>query len=163
MTKIKFDKRKNILQIEESDNFCPKFDSDGLIPCITVDIQSNKILMFSYMNEEALKNTILTKYAHYWSRSRKSIWKKGEVSGMFHDVKKILIDDDQDSIILEVSLTEPKLGGEKASCHVGYHSCFYRELLLNNNNRELKLKFIESKKVFDPKVIYKNTANPTKI
>ncbi len=162
MTKIKFDKRESILQIEEGYNFCPKFNNDGLIPCITIESETQKILMFSYMNEIALKTTLNTNFAHYWSRSRNSIWKKGEVSGMQHSVKKILIDDDQDSIILEVSLTAPKLGGRKASCHVGYHSCFYRELQINKNSK-IELKFIENQKSFDPKIIYKNIENPTKI
>ncbi len=162
MKNIKFEDRKSVQEIEEGKKFSPKFDNNGLIPCITTHSKTKEILMFSYMNKKALKETILTRFAHYWSRSRQSIWKKGETSGMFHNIKKILIDDDQDSILLEVTLTLPKLGGSEASCHVGYRSCFYRELKLASDNT-INLKFTEKKKVFDPKVIYQNIKNPTQI
>ena len=141
----------------------PKFDDNGVIPCITVHTKTKEVLMFAYMNEEAMQLTISSGLAHYWSRSRESIWKKGETSGMFQKVERMLIDDDQDSLVIEVSLAEPLLGGNEASCHVGYRSCFYREVLVGEKNIDKPLKFIENEKSFDPDKIYKNMPNPTKL
>ena len=111
------------------------------------------------MNYEALKKTIETKEAHYWSRSRKKIWHKGQVSGFVQIVKEIRIDDDQDSIWLSVDI------GNGASCHVGYRSCFYRSIPLgkNKNEEELEMEFKEKEKIFDPEKVYKNEPNPTKL
>lgn len=156
--KIIFGNRKSVEEVEEGNELQPKFDSQGLIPAITVEYNSNEILMHGYMNEEALRLSIETKKAHYWSRSRKSIWKKGEVSGLYQTIKQIKIDDDQDCIILFVDLE-----GLQASCHVGYKSCFYREISKKNDNFSGKLKFTENEKVFDPKKIYGDTPNPTKL
>ena len=156
--KIIFGNRKSVEEVEEGNELQPKFDSQGLIPAITVEYSSNEILMHGYMNEEALRLSIETKKAHYWSRSRKSIWKKGEVSGLYQIIKQIKIDDDQDCIILFVNLE-----GLQASCHVGYKSCFYREISKKNDNFSGELKFTENEKVFDPKKIYGDTPNPTKL
>ena len=156
--KIIFGNRKSVEEVEEGNELQPKFDSQGLIPAITVEYNSNEILMHGYMNEEALRLSIETKKAHYWSRSRKSIWKKGEISGLYQTIKQIKIDDDQDCIILFVDLE-----GLQASCHVGYKSCFYREISKKNDNFSGKLKFTENEKVFDPKKIYGDTPNPTKL
>ena len=156
--KIIFGNRKSVEEVEEGNVLQPKFDIQGLIPAITVEYNSNEILMHGYMNEEALRLSIETKKAHYWSRSRKSIWKKGEVSGLYQTIKQIKIDDDQDCIILFVDLE-----GLQASCHVGYKSCFYREISKKNDNFSGKLKFTENEKVFDPKKIYGDTPNPTKL
>ena len=156
--KIIFGNRKSVEEVEEGNELQPKFDSQGLIPAITVEYNSNEILMHGYMNEEALRLSIETKKAHHWSRSRKSIWKKGEVSGLYQTIKQIKIDDDQDCIILFVDLE-----GLQASCHVGYKSCFYREISKKNDNFSGKLKFTENEKVFDPKKIYGDTPNPTKL
>ena len=156
--KIIFGNRKSVEEVEEGNELQPKFDSQGLIPAITVEYNSNEILMHGYMNEEALRLSIETKKAHYWSRSRKSIWKKGEVSGLYQTIKQIKIDDDQDCIILFVDLE-----GLQASCHVGYKSCFYREISKKNDNFSGELKFTENEKVFDPKKIYGDTPNPTKL
>ena len=153
-----FGKRNSILEVEEGNELQPKFDNKGLIPAITVEFGSNEILMHGYMNEEALRLSIETKRAHYWSRSRKSIWKKGEVSGLYQNIKQIKIDDDQDCIILFVDLE-----GLQASCHVGYKSCFYREVSKKDNKFSFKLKFTENEKVFDPKKVYGDTPNPTKL
>ena len=154
-----FKKRDNIKEVEEGKYLSPKFDENGLIPVITTDFQSGGILMHGYMNEDALKKTIETKEAHYWSRSRKKIWHKGQVSGFVQKVKEIRIDDDQDSIWLSVDI------GDGASCHVGYRSCFYRSIPLGKieNAKELEMKFKEKEKVFDPKKIYKDEPNPTKL
>ena len=154
-----FKKRDNIKEVEEGKYLAPKFDENGLIPVITTDFQSGNILMHGYMNDEALKKTIETKEAHYWSRSRKKIWHKGQVSGFVQIVKEIRIDDDQDSVWLAVDI------GNGASCHVGYRSCFYRSIPLGKikNEKELEMKFNEKKKIFDPKKVYKDEPNPTKL
>ena len=154
-----FKKRDNIKEVEEGKFLAPKFDEKGLIPVITTDFKTGGILMHGYMNDEALKKTLETKEAYYWSRSRKKIWHKGQVSGFVQKVKGIRIDDDQDSIWLSVDI------GEGASCHVGYRSCFYRSIPLGkiNNTKELEMKFEENKKIFDPKKIYKDEPNPTKL
>ena len=154
-----FKKRDNIEEVEEGKYLSPKFDENGLIPVITTDFQTGDILMHGYMNNEALKKTIETKEAHYWSRSRKKIWRKGQVSGFVQIVKEIRIDDDQDSVWLSVDI------GSGASCHVGYRSCFYRSIPLGKikNEKELEMEFKEKKKIFDPKKVYKNEPNPTKL
>ena len=154
-----FKKRENIKEVEEGQFLAPKFDKNGLIPVITSDYQSGVILMHGYMNRIALKKTIETKEAHYWSRSRKKIWHKGQTSGFIQKIKEIRIDDDQDSVWMSVNI------GNGASCHVGYRSCFYRSIPLGKikNKKKIKIKFKEKKKLFDPKIIYKNVPNPTKL
>jgi len=154
-----FKKRDNIREVEEGKYLSPKFDENGLIPVITTDFQTGDILMHGYMNDDALKKTIETKEAHYWSRSRKKIWRKGQVSGFVQIVKEIRIDDDQDSVWLSVNI------GNGASCHVGYRSCFYRSIPLGKikNEEELEMEFKEKKKIFDPKKVYKDESNPTKL
>lgn len=148
-----FKKRETIKQVEEGNDLAPKFDKNGFIPVITTDVKTGVVLMHAYMNDEALKKTITTKEAHYYSRSRKCLWHKGATSGLFQDVKNIFIDDDQDCIWLNVSVR-----GE-ASCHVGYKSCFYREI--NLESKQLELKFIEDEKIFDPEDVYGDAPNPT--
>ena len=154
-----FKKRENVADIEEGNLLSPRFDSNGLIPVTTTDHQTKEVLMQGYMNYEALKKTIETKEAHYFSRSRNEIWHKGQTSGFVQKVTEIRIDDDQDSIWLTVDI------GEGASCHVGYRSCFYRSIPLGpiENGREIKMKFLEKEKKFDPKKVYKDQPNPTKI
>ena len=154
-----FKKRDNIREVEEGKYLSPKFDENGLIPVIATDFQTGDILMHSYMNDEALKKTIEAKEAHYWSRSRKKIWHKGQVSGFVQIVKEIRIDDDQDSVWLSVDI------GSGASCHVGYRSCFYRSIPLGKikNEEELEMEFKEKEKIFDPKKVYKDEPNPTKL
>ena len=154
-----FKKRDNIKEVEEGKYLEPKFDENGLIPVITSDFKNGDILMHGYMNSQALKKTIETKEAYYWSRSRKQIWHKGQVSGFIQKVKEIRIDDDQDSIWLSVDI------GSGSSCHVGYRSCFYRSIPLGEikNGEELEMKFKETKKIFDPEKIYKDEPNPTKL
>ena len=154
-----FKKRDNIREVEEGKYLSPKFDENGLIPVVTRDSKTGDILMHGHMNEESLKKTIETKEAHYWSRSRKKMWRKGEISGFFQKVKEIRIDDDQDSVCLSVDI------GDGASCHVGYRSCFYRSVPLGKikNDTEIELEFKEKKKIFDPKKVYKDEPNPTKL
>ena len=154
-----FKKRHNIKEVEEGKFLSPKFDEKGLIPVITTDFKTGDILMHGYMNYESLKNTIETREAHYWSRSRKKIWRKGQVSGFIQKVKEIRIDDDQDSVWLSVDI------GNGSSCHVGYHSCFYRSIPLGKikNEEELEMEFKEKEKTFDPEKVYKDEPNPTKL
>jgi len=161
---VPFTKRTSIEQVEEGHELAPKFDEKGCIPCITIHSETQEVLMFAFMNEEALRLTIASGYAHYWSRSRRQLWKKGETSGMFQHVQRILIDDDQDCVIIKVSLTPPNIGGKEASCHVGYRSCFYREIPVKTNPiEEIKLQYTEDEKSFDEKKVYEGTANPTQL
>ena len=157
MNDIKFDARKTIEQVEESTELAPKFDQDGLIPVVTTDFNSGEVLMQGYMNEEAFKKTISLGEAVYYSRSRKTLWHKGKTSGLFQKIKEIRIDDDQDCVWLRVDV----LGG--ASCHVGYRSCFYRSIPFGDNNSSTVLQFEENEKVFDPKEVYGDAPNPTKL
>ena len=154
-----FKKRDSVFEVEEGKFLSPKFDSQGLIPVITTDIKTGEVLMHGYMNSEALKKTIETKEAYYWSRSRKSIWHKGKTSGFTQKVIQIRIDDDQDSVWLSVDI------GNGASCHVGYKSCFYRSIPLGkiNQSEKVEMKFEEKEKKFDPEKVYKGQPNPTKL
>ena len=147
-----FIKRKSIKQIEEGKSLAPKFDKAGLIPVITTNFKSGVVLMHGYMNRQSLKKTIETGEVYYWSRSRKIIWHKGATSGFIQKVKEIRIDDDQDAIWVRVET--------KASCHVGYNSCFYRSIPLKKG--KIKMIFKE-KKTFNAKKIYKGMPNPTKV
>ena len=128
MNDISFEKRISIEQVEESTELAPKFDKNGLIPVVTTDYKSGEVLMQGYMNEEALKQSITLGEAVYYSRSRKSLWHKGKTSGLIQNIREIRIDDDQDCVWLRVEVK----GG--ASCHVGYRSCFYRSIPLENQN-----------------------------
>ena len=157
MDNIEFEKRKSIEQVEESTELAPKFDENGLIPVVTTDFSSGEVLMQGFMNEEALKLTVKNGEAVYFSRSRNTIWHKGKTSGLVQKIKEIRIDDDQDCVWLRVEV----VGG--ASCHVGYRSCFYRSIPIDNNNSKIVLKFEEKEKVFDPKEVYGNAPNPTKL
>ena len=133
--------------------------SQGLVPVIVQDSKSKDILMLAYANRLAIEETVRTGYGHYWSRSRKQIWHKGKTSGFVQKVKEIRIDDDQDSVWLNVDI------GDGASCHVGYKSCFYRSIPLGkiDNARQIEMNFEEKEKKFDPEKIYKGQTNPTKV
>ena len=157
MNEIKFEQRKTIEQVEESTELAPKFDQDGLIPVVTTDFNSGEVLMQGYMNEEAFKKTISFGEAVYYSRSRKTLWHKGKTSGLVQKIKEIRIDDDQDSVWLRVNVH----GG--ASCHVGYRSCFYRSVPFGKSGSSVVLRFEEKEKVFDPKKVYGDAPNPTKL
>ena len=154
-----FKKRDNIVAVEEGKYLAPKFDKNGLIPVVTTDFQTGSVLMHGYMNDESLKKTIETKEAHYWSRSRKKIWHKGQVSGFVQKIKEMRIDDDQDSIWISVEI------GDGASCHVGYKSCFYRSIPMGkiDNTEKIEINFEEKEKIFDPKKVYKDEPNPTEL
>jgi len=131
-------------EIEEGLNFTPKFDSTGLITAISQDAKTGDILMVAYMNAEALKLTIETGNAVFFSRSRQKLWKKGEQSGHVQKVQQILVDCDQDCLILKVTV-------DQGQCHVGYQSCFYRAL---KPETAADLQLI-AEKVYDPNQAYK--------
>ena len=130
--------------IEEGLEFLPKFDSSGLITAISQDAHTGQILMVAYMNDEALRLTLETGNAVFYSRSRKKLWKKGEESGHVQKVQQILVDCDQDCLILKVTV-------DQGQCHVGYQSCFYRAVK-PGTTRDLVL---TGEKVYDPKEAYK--------
>lgn len=148
-----FAKRVSIEQVEEGTELAPKFDEHGLIACITTDYNSGEVLMLGYMNAEALRKTIETGEAHYWSRSRQVLWHKGATSGLVQTVREMRIDDDQDAVWLRVEIP-----GD-ASCHVGYRSCFYRSVPTGTDQPTLQ--FEEHEKRFDPKQVYGDAPNPT--
>lgn len=151
-----FSKRISIEQVEEGFELAPKFDEHGLIACVTTAAGSGEVLMLGYMNEEALTKTIETGEAHYYSRSRKVLWHKGATSGLVQKVLEMRIDDDQDAVWLSVQIP-----GD-ASCHVGYRSCFYRAIPTGAApSADLKLEYLESEKMFDPKAVYGDAPNPT--
>lgn len=103
--------------------FAPKYDANGLIAAIVTDAVSGGVLMFAWINAEALEATLATGYAHFWSRSRKALWKKGEESGNLLRIREIRVDCDQDAVVLAVQVE-----GQGVACHTGAKSCFYRRL-----------------------------------
>ncbi len=130
--------------IEEGLEFLPKFDSNGLITAISQDVETGQILMVAYMNDDALRLTLETGNAVFYSRSRKKLWKKGEESGHVQKVRQILVDCDQDCLILKVAV-------DQGQCHVGYQSCFYREVKKGSSKDLVCI----AEKVYDPKEAYK--------
>jgi len=155
---IEFAPRNSVEQVEEGDQLAPKFDDHGLIPAVTTDHATGELLMFAFMNDEALRRTIETGEAHYYSRSRQKLWRKGESSGLVQKIRELRIDDDQDCVWLRV-----EVAGSGASCHVGYRSCFYRAVPTGPAEGEVKLKFLENDKTFDPEEVYGDAPNPTKL
>ncbi|WP_294539523.1 phosphoribosyl-AMP cyclohydrolase [uncultured Rhodoblastus sp.] len=109
--------------LEEGDAFTPKFDAHGLIVCVTTQASSGEILMLAYMNALALERTLESGVAHYWSRSRQELWRKGDTSGQIQQVLEIRVDCDQDALLLRVDV-----GGDGKACHTGRKSCFYRKV-----------------------------------
>ena len=116
--------------IEEGTAFTPKFDRDGLITCVTTEARTGEILMVAWMNAEALRLTLETSIAHYWSRSRQSLWRKADTSGQVQTVVEMRTDCDQDTILLKVEVHSPGI-----ACHTGRHSCFYRKVLPGTDMR----------------------------
>jgi phosphoribosyl-AMP cyclohydrolase len=111
-------------EIEQGLVFEPRFDEAGLVAAIVTDASSGEVLMFAWMNEEALNETLRTGVAHFWSRSRGRLWKKGEESGNFLSLAEMRVDCDQDAILMKVTV-----GGRGAACHTGERSCFYRKIV----------------------------------
>jgi phosphoribosyl-AMP cyclohydrolase len=119
-------------ELEEGIAFTPRFDAHGLISCVTKDARDGQILMLAHMNAEALRLTLETGVAHYWSRSRQTLWRKGDTSGQVQKVTEIRTDCDQDALLLTV---EP--GGNGGACHTGRRSCFYRKVALGGDKAKL--------------------------
>ena len=154
-----FKKRISVEEVEEGLSLTPKFDEDGLIPCITTDNNTGEVLMVGYMNAESLTKTIENGEAYYFSRSQQKIWHKGSVSGLTQKIIKMKIDDDQDSIWISVDVS-----GSGASCHVGYKSCFYRSIPIKSKvDDNIELIMDDEEKLFDPEEVYKGLPNPTKL
>ena len=115
-----------------------KFDEKGLIPAVVQDAKDGAVLMVAYMNKKALKKTIETGYTHFYSRSRKEMWKKGDTSGHTQKVKEIRVDCDADCLLIIVKQTGP------GACHTGHRSCFYRDI----SGKEIESKTFDDKKVY---------------
>lgn len=133
--------------LEMGRTLMPRFDTNGLVTAVVVDVVSRDVVMLAHMNAEALAKTIETGIATYWSRSRQALWVKGETSGNRQIVKRLRVDCDQDAVVLEVEVE-----GHGASCHRGFHSCFYREVPVGTPGAPLA--FVESDPAFDPKAVY---------
>ena len=134
-------------ETEEGSAFAPRFDADGLVTAVVTDADDGTLLMLAHMNADALSRTLETGIAHYWSRSRKVLWKKGETSGNLQQVVEIRTDCDQDAIQLSV-----KVAGVDATCHTGRRSCFYRTVALVDGRAVLEDD--GSKPLFDPETVY---------
>ena len=134
---------------EEGTAFAPKFDAEGLVPVVATSAQSGEVLMLAYMNEEALARTIETGEAHYWSRSRGRLWRKGEKSGHFQRVVEMRTDCDQDAIWLKVEQAG-------AACHTGRRTCFYRAVPIGAaaGSGGVTLSFVDAERQFDPGTVY---------
>ena len=128
----------------------PRFDANGLVTAVVVDVVSRDVVMLAHMTAEALAKTIETGVATYWSRSRKSLWVKGETSGNRQLVQRLRVDCDQDAVVLEVTVE-----GHGASCHRGFHSCFYRAVPVGAKVGDgVALTFAETDPAFDPAAVY---------
>lgn len=143
-----FAARGTLVEIETGAVFAPAFDADGLIPCIATDAESGAVVMFAWMNREALAKTIATGIAHYWSRSRQALWQKGEASGNRQLVSEIRTDCDQDAIWIRV-----RTEGAGANCHLGARSCFFRALKLGPGGAVTLVADSEGP-LFDPAAVY---------
>lgn len=137
----------NKAELENGPAFTPRFDEKGLITAVVTDARDGELLMVAHMNAEALALTIETGVAHYYSRSRKSLWKKGESSGNLQTVKEIRTDCDQDAIWLKVSVA-----GHDATCHTGRRSCFYRTVGVENGKAVVTI--TDDHRHFDPAEVY---------
>ena len=134
-------------QLEEGTAFAPRFDAAGLVTVVTTEAGTNEVLMLAHMNAEALSLTLQTGIAHYWSRSRGKLWKKGETSGELQEVVELRTDCDQDAIVLVVNQT-----GRGAACHTGRKSCFYRRAVVAQDSVLLEDRGLP--RLFDPKDVY---------
>jgi phosphoribosyl-AMP cyclohydrolase len=132
--------------IEEGLTFQPKFDGSGLVTCVATDAATSEVLMVAHMNAEALRKTIATGEAWYFSRSRNALWRKGETSGHVQLVIEMRMDCDQDAVWIRVEQS----GG---ACHTGRQSCFYRKVISGEGGAQLS--FVDADKLFDPKAVYR--------
>jgi phosphoribosyl-AMP cyclohydrolase len=149
-TRDRFPPAGNKTETEEGTVFAPRFDADGLVPAVVTSAKTGEVLMFAYMNAEALARTIETGEAHYWSRSRKALWRKGEESGNVQRVVEMRTDCDQDAIWLKVEME-----GADAACHTGRRSCFYRTIPLGSATG-VTLRFVDAERQFDPESVYRH-------
>jgi phosphoribosyl-AMP cyclohydrolase len=128
----------------------PKYDTEGLITCVTTDAGTGELLMIAHMDAEALRRTIATGQAWYYSRSRKRLWRKGESSGHGQRVVEMRVDCDQDAVWIKVEQTGP------GACHTGRRSCFYRAIPIGQSTAgAIVLEFGNATKTFDPQVVYR--------
>jgi phosphoribosyl-AMP cyclohydrolase len=134
-----------INDIEEGLALQPRFDASGLVTCVATDAQSGDVLMVAHMNDEALRKTIATGDAWYFSRARQSLWRKGETSGQVQRVVEMRLDCDQDAVWIRVEQTG-------AACHTGRRSCFYRAVTTSEGGTQLS--FVDADRLFDPKAVY---------
>ena len=131
---------------EDGLSLMPKFDASGLVTCVATDAANGEVLMVAHMNDAALRKTIATGEAWYYSRSRKALWRKGETSGQTQRVVEMRMDCDQDAVWIRVE----QLG---AACHTGRKSCFYRRI--EGGEGEVRLAFVDADRLFDPNAVYK--------
>jgi phosphoribosyl-AMP cyclohydrolase len=136
-----------INDIEEGLELQPRFDASGLVTCVATDADTGEVLMVAHMNDEALRKTIASGEAWYFSRSRKALWRKGETSGHVQRVVEMRMDCDQDAIWIRVEQSG-------AACHTGRRSCFYRKVD-GGGESGARLLFVDADKVFDPKAVYR--------
>ena len=132
---------------EEGLTFQPKFDASGLLTCVATDAATGEVLMVAHMNDEALRRTIASGEAWYFSRSRNALWRKGESSGHIQRVVEMRTDCDQDAVWIRVEQTG-------AACHTGRHSCFYRRIETNADG-DTALTFADAERLFDPASVYR--------
>ena len=130
---------------EEGLNFQPKFDASGLMTCVATDAATGDVLMVAHMNDEALRKTIASGDAWYFSRSRNALWRKGETSGQTQRVLEMRMDCDQDAVWIKVE----QIG---AACHTGRRSCFYRKV--DGEDGDTRLSFVDADRLFDPTQVY---------
>ena len=133
-------------EIEEGLGFAPQFGADGLITAVVTDAKSGDVLMVAHMNAEAVAKTVVTGEAWYYSRSRKTLWKKGESSGHVQRVVEMRMDCDQDAVWIRVEQTG-------AACHTGRRSCFYRAVTASEGGTQLA--FVDAERLFDPEAVYR--------
>ncbi|MCO5129715.1 MAG: phosphoribosyl-AMP cyclohydrolase [Xanthobacteraceae bacterium] len=132
-------------ELEEGLRLAPRFDAAGLITCVATDAATGDVLMVAHMNDEALRRTVESGEAWYYSRSRRALWRKGESSGNVQRVVELRVDCDQDAVWIRVE----QAGG--AACHTGRRSCFYRAAILGGDGQ---LAPVDADKVFDPALVY---------
>jgi phosphoribosyl-AMP cyclohydrolase len=138
------------VDVEEGAVFAPKFGEGGVLPVIVTDVETGEVLMLAYMNALALARTIETGEAHYWSRSRGKLWRKGETSGNTQQAVEMRTDCDQDAIWLKV-----RMAGSGGCCHTGRRSCFYRAVPLRQEiGAETRLEMRDGERLFDPEAVY---------
>ena len=131
---------------EEGLAFQPRFDASGLVTCVATDAATGDVLMVAHMNDEALRRTVASGEAWYFSRSRNALWRKGETSGHTQHVVEMRMDCDQDAVWIKVE----QIG---AACHTGRRSCFYRKV--DGDGGEIRLSFVDADRLFDPSRVYK--------